>query len=221
MRKSVAEYAQEAGISVRRVRKLAEDGKIDAEKVGNSWIIQEPSSLLPRDQNEGGRPLSAGSAWELALMLDGYAPISHRPARTRARIEQLRIDPSHGRALSAWLSSWLSSRAKAEYFKAQPADLQDLRNDQRLRATGVSHQESGLLQAPEFDAYVDQSDFSRVVEDYMLLPSSPRQANVILRVADLPVAPRAVPRLLVAVDLIDRQGPRELAAAQEILRKTL
>lgn len=217
MKWSVAQYAEEAGISVRRVRQLAEIGKIDAEKVGSSWIIQGPILVQPRGAHEGGRPLSEQSAWETALMLDGYAISAHRPARVRERIERLRNDPKLRNSLNAWLSA----RAQVKHFKVQPADLKDVRSDRRLHATGVSHPESGLLQAQEYEAYVLRSDFSPVVEEYMLMPSHSRQANVTLRVINLPKFPRAVPRLLIAADLIDRQGPRELSAAREILDNVL
>jgi hypothetical protein len=217
MDRSVADYAAEADVSERRVRKLAESGKIDAFKVGRAWIIREPVSKHAQRRKSGGRPLTEESAWELALMLDGYVAESHRPSRARARINQLK----HDQSLRDELGAWLVDRAEARHFRAQPGDLGDMREDNRLLATGVSHPDSGLLQAQEHEAYVVRQEFQDVVDDYMLMPSTPDKSNVILRVISGPVAPRAVPRLLIAADLMDRGTAREHAAAREIVEKAL
>ncbi|MGP9503903.1 hypothetical protein ACT3TS_17025 [Specibacter sp. AOP5-B1-6] len=217
MRKSVAKYAQETGISERRVRQLAESGQISAAKLGNVWVIEEPVFTHAQRRAAGGRPLSEESTWELALMLDGYAAKSHRPSRARERIESLRRDPQLRRELNAWMVN----RAHVGHFRVQPRDLPDLRGDERLLVTGVSHPASGLLQAQEHEAYVLLSDLPKVVEDYMLIPSSTGRSNALLRAINAHSLPRAAPRLMIAADLLDRGGPREISAAQKILDEAL
>lgn len=217
MRKSVGEYAQEAGISVRRVRQLAESGQISAAKLGNAWVIEEPVFKHAPRRAAGGRPLSEESTWELALMLDGYAANPHRPSRARERIERLRRDPQ----LRSELNSWMVNRAHIGHFRVQPRDLPDLRGDERLLPTGASHPASGLLQAQEHEAYILLRDLPEVVHDYLLIPSSAGRANVTLRAINAPALPRAIPRLMIAADLLDRGGPREISAAQEILNEAL
>ncbi len=217
MRKSVTEYAQETGISVRRVRQLAESGQISAVKLGHAWVVEEPVFKHAQRRAMGGRPLSEESVWELALMLDGYAANSHRPSRARERIANLRRDPR----LRGELNAWMVNRAQTGHYKVQPRDLPDLRKDGRLLATGASHPASGLLQAQEHEAYVLVKDLSEVVEDHLLIPSSTGRSNVILRAINAPALPRAVPRLIIAADLLDRGGPREVSAAKEILNEAL
>lgn len=212
MNRSVSEYSAEAHLSERRVRKMAEVGLIAASKVGGTWIIEEP--LPDQDQpRRRGRPLSEASAWNLGLMVEGYSPISPRPSRTHDRIQRLRTDAE----LRAHLSAWFQHRGDTRYFRAQPADLADLRTDPLLKATGVSHPDSQLLRGQEHEAYVLDTHLQRIIEDYLLIPSARSRANVVLRVTSQPVALRLIPRLLVAADLQDRGGARERAASQQIM----
>lgn len=72
---------------------------------------------------------------------------------------------------------WLHKRATTKYFRAVAGDLNDIRNDPRLQATGVSHPRSGLLQAEELAAYVLGSDSPQIVDDYMLLETTRTRAS--------------------------------------------
>ena len=224
MERSVAEYAQEAGISERRVRKLAESGHIAAKKYGNSWVISEPSVLYASHRQGSGRPLQEAAAWDLALMQDGYISSPQGRARTQARAMLLRSfssDQGYDPQLEKLAMRWLNGRATTKYFRAVAGDLDDLRSDPRLQATGVSHPQSGLLQAEEFDAYVLASDSHQIIDDYMLIDTPRARANVTLRLMDAPKLPRVVPRLLIAVDLLERGTSREVSAGQHLLEESI
>ncbi len=223
MDQSVAEYAQEAGISERRVRMLAEAGQIAATKYGNTWVISEPSPLYAKHRQGSGRPLNEDGAWDLALRLDGYMPISARPSRTEQRITKLKLlcNREENERLESTLMRWLSARATTLPLFGSKSEIDEIRRDPRLHATGVSHPDSGLLQADELDAYVTANDRDAVLDDYLLVETTKARANVILRVTDLPEVPRVIPRLMVAIDLLERGTAREVSAAQEILEDVL
>lgn len=224
MERSVAEYAQEAGISERRVRKLAESGQIAARKYGNSWVISEPSVLYASHRQGSGRPLQEAAAWDLALMQDGYMSSSQGRARTQARAMLLRSfssDKGYDPQLEKLAMRWLHKRATIKYFRAVAGDLNDIRNDPRLQATGVSHPKSGLLQAEEFDAYVLGSESPQIIDDYMLIDTTRTRANVTLRLIDSTKLPRVIPRLLIAVDLLERGTTREVSAGKQLLEESI
>lgn len=224
MERSVAEYAEEAGISERRVRKLAESGQIAARKYGSSWVISEPSVIYASHRQGSGRPLGEAAAWDLALMLDGYMSSSQRRARTRARAILLRSfegEQGYDPQVEKLAMRWLNARATTKYFRAVAGDMNDIRNDPRLQATGVSHPKSGLLQADEFEAYVLRSDYVQVVDDYMLIDTARARTNVTLRVIDATEIPRVIPRLIIAVDLLERGTTREVSAGQHLLEEVM
>ena len=224
MERRVAEYAEEAGISERRVRKLAESGQIAAKKYGSSWVISEPSVLYASHRQGSGRPLGEAAAWDLALMLDGYMSSSQRRARTQARAILLRSfegEKGYDPQVEKLALRWLKARAATKYFRAVAGDMNDIRNDPRLQATGVSHPKSGLLQADEFEAYVRRSDYVQVVDDYMLIDAPSARANVILRVVETTELPRVIPRLIVAVDLLEQGTTREVSAGQNLLKEVI
>lgn len=223
MEQSVADYALEAGISERRVRALAESGQIVATKYGTSWVISEPSVLYAKHRQGSGRPLNEQGAWDLALILDGHEISSPYRSRARQRAETLRNDAQqHGElTVESTLMRWLSSRATRHFLRAVIGDIDDIRADPRLHPTGVSHPDSGLLQAREYDAYVLASDYNDVVDGYLLIDTSPARANVTLRVIHNPEPPTFIPRMMIAMDLLERTTPREVTAARTILTKAL
>lgn len=206
------------------MRKLAESGQIAARKYGTSWVISEPSVLYASHRQGSGRPLGEAAAWDLALMLDGYMSSSQGRARTKARVILLKsFKEEHGYDPQAekLAMRWLNARATTGYFRAIGGDMNDVRNDPRLQATGVSHSKSGLLQAGEFEAYVCRSDYVQVVDDYMLIDTARPRANVTLRVIDAIERPRVIPRLMIAVDLLERGTTREVSAGQDLLEEVL
>lgn len=157
-------------------------------------------------------------------MLDGYMSSSKRRARTKVRITLLRSfesEKGYDPQIEKLAMRWLNARATTKYFRAVAGDMNDIRNDPRLQATGVSHSSSGLLQADEFEAYVLGSDYVQIVDHYMLIDAARARTNVTLRVVDAIELPRVIPRLIIAVDLLERGTAREVSASQNILKDVL
>lgn len=111
------------------------------------------------------------------------------------------------------LRSWLASRAERELLSA--SEIAALRADPRLVLSGLSDERSGLSAAAAVEAYVQAEDADAVRRDHLLVDGG-TNANVILHVAPLlPDGP--VPVLLLATDLAEHDGPRELARARELI----
>ena len=99
---NVVEYAKESGVSPRRVRALAESGRLHAHKIGARWEIHEATA--PR-QGHPGRPLSDASRRALAgalhqRTLEGLT--GQTRARTAKRIRELREADDPASLLIAW-----------------------------------------------------------------------------------------------------------------------
>jgi hypothetical protein len=145
---------------------------------------------------------------------DGRIPDIHPMEKSRLRGHLVSLldapDPA------AKLRSLLAERAEKAELSSSPADLAELREDPRLRLSGVSHPDSGLLSNSELEAYVSRKDFEAVVKDWYLVKARAGQrSNVLLHVAE--EVPDALPPLVVAADLAERPGVREQQAAREII----
>ncbi|WP_242633443.1 hypothetical protein [Arthrobacter sp. S39] len=115
------------------------------------------------------------------------------------------------------LLALLANRADRLEFSASGGDIPELKKDPRLRPSGVSHPESGLLANSEIEAYVSRDDVDALVRDWFLVEAKPGQrANVVLHAAD--DVPAELPLLVVAADLAERPGAREQEAARELVR---
>ncbi len=110
----------------------------------------------------------------------------------------------------------LAKRAERFELSVSPVDLRSLRQDPRIRLSGICHPASGLLANAEVEAYVVREDYDTLVKDWFLVQvSAGSRANVVLHVAEL--VPKKTPVLLVAVDLAERGGVREEEAARELI----
>ena len=99
------EYAKESGVSPRRVRALAESGRLHAYKIGGRWEIKEAAA--PRHEHPG-HPLSDESRRALAgalhqRTLEGLT--GQTRARTAKRIRELREADDPAALLIAWWGS--------------------------------------------------------------------------------------------------------------------
>lgn len=210
---SVAEYAQREGLSERRVRQLAEMGRLPARRVGRAWLIDAGGA----DQRRVPvRPMAAANAHAMAQWLQGRAANLSPNLRHRFRGMRSRLEDENQPELL--LSAWLANRAERQVYTAQPDDLTDLRGDPRLQLSGVSSDASGLLAGREVEGYVSQEDLAAVVRDYLLVDAALSRGNVVLHVADLS---DEVPLSFITADLVERGGVRERQAAREILDKVL
>ena len=102
---NVVEYAKESGVSPRRVRAMAESGRLHAHKIGERWEIKEAAA--PRHEHPG-RPLSDESRRALAgalhqRTLEGLT--GQTWARTAKRIRDLREADDPAALLIAWWGS--------------------------------------------------------------------------------------------------------------------
>lgn len=214
---SVPELAKRLGVAESRARVLVSSGRIPGQRVGGRWVIDELDAANFRPL-AAGRPLTEQGAWQFihasqcppeAFRGDLDAVMRHRLDRRIRRFHEV-ADPV------AFVASLLARRADKFSMSANSDDLAELREDPRLHLSGVSHAISGLLSAPEVEAYVTRRDLPGVISSWFLLPTGPgARPNVTIRAAD--VVPDDIPPLVVAADLSERPGSREQDAAFEIL----
>lgn len=210
---NISQLAKRLGVSPNRARNLVAHGVIKGERVGNQWVIEEAE--VAKYQPRIGRPLSAANAWRLALYSSGEQISDAHPmerSRLREHLASLRQAPDP----AAKLCSLLARRADKAEYSVSPADLADLRNDPRIRLSGVSHPDSGLLANSEIEGYVNREDLDSLVRDWFLVKARPGQRyNVLLHVAEH--LPENLPVLFIAADLAERAGVRERQAARDLL----
>jgi len=206
---SVPEAARMMGVSVGRARRLAAEGRIHARIVGGRWLVDAAS--LPSAPRRS-RPMSPRMAWALVVLSDGGRPDWVEPResyRLRRALDRLAADDEP----ELLLRSWLASRAARRRLSAP--DSQALRSDARVVLSGLSDERAGLSAAGDVEGYVQVGDADVVIRDHLLIEAE-SSADVVLHVSPrLPEAP--VPLLLVAADLADHDGPRELARARELI----
>ena len=231
---SVAEAAKRLGVGVARVHHRIADGSLPAERVGSQWVIDE--ALLPPvlESSRSGRPLSERSAWALLAlshgdqhMLDVLA--SSERARTWERLKRLlaesgpdgALSEDHVRATALLLRSLLRKRAERRLYRASPRDLPDLRDDDRIVLSGLSHSRSGIASGDVVEGYVVVDSLDGLVNDYVLTRvSAEKSASVVLHVGStLPGGGDDMAPLLVAADLAEHRRPREEARAAELVRE--
>lgn len=156
--------------------------------------------------------MSVRIAWALVEIGNGGAPdwVEARESyRLRRALDRLVADDEP----EMLLRSWLASRAERQLLSASEIDA--LRADPRLVLSGLSDGRSGLSAAGNVEAYVRAEDAAAVRRDHLLVDSG-SNANVVLHVSPM-VPDRPVPVLLLAADLADHDGPRELARARELI----
>lgn len=212
---SPAEAALRLKISERRVRALLEEGRISGQRVSGRWVIDESNVSRYQPGAPAGRPLSERSAWQFALHAGRLPPPDLSPVekhRLKRRLERLRESPNP----VALIRSLLANRAEKAELSSSPVDLPGLRADPRLRLSGVSHPDSGLLSNSELEAFVSRQDLDALVNDWFLVRAAAGQkSNILLHVAEN--LPDELPPLIIAADLAERPGPREQEAAWEII----
>lgn len=225
---SVAQAAARLGVSVTRIHQRIADGSLSAERIGSQWVVDERSLLRIQERSKAGRPLSARSAWAVIAASGDGRDLLHpsglgASARVWMQLQRL-LEPaaepvadeevvSH---LAVSLRSVFRNRARRRLLHAAPADLADLRADDRW-AMVVDLGASGIASA-DVEGYVEESDVDGVIKDYLLVDAD-RDANVVLHV--IPDAQYAYPdsRLRLAADLAEHCRPREEARAAQLLHE--
>lgn len=225
---SVAQAAERIGVSVPRIHQRIADGSLSAERIGSQWVVDERSLLRIQERSKAGRPYSARSAWAViaASEADSERVGGSGPAvsaRVRMQLKRL-LEPAAEpvadeevvRQLVVSLRSVLRNRAERRLLRAAPADLADLRADERW-AMIVDLGASGLA-SPDVEGYLAESLVEGILKDYLLVDSD-RDANVVLHVVSDGQYPYPDSRLRLAADLAEHRGPREEARAAELLHE--
>lgn len=207
MEVSVREAADALGVSDRRVRQLIAAGRVRARRVGTQWLVDGASlPIAPRRS----RPLSPTEAW--LLLAADQAP-GGRPGRWRDRRDRLRADPSP----ATLLASWAAARGDRLLFAArEPGGVLE---DPAVVRSGLSDPRSGISAADLAEGYVRRDDLDAVRRRHLLRPATGRPDVVLHVVAVLPADP--VPPLVLAADLAEHDGPRELARASELIAQAV
>lgn len=231
----MSEAAALLGVSDARVRQRIENGSLVAERIGGRWLVdlRSASADIPPAR---GRPVSPRSVWCSLLALDAASLLDlpredvpdGDPDWPEMVAEVRKISPSsRRRAISvlasaiahadhAELLSWLRNRGERRLYIASEADLASLRADARFRSSGVSHPDSDMSDPRVAEGYLAHSDLADIVRDHWLDPVSVgERPNVVLHA--VPVLPRRISRLLLAADLAEHGGPRELLRAHQLL----
>jgi excisionase family DNA binding protein len=225
---SVAQAAQRLGVSVPRIHQRIADGSLVAERIGSQWVVDERSLLRVQERSKPGRPHSARSAWAVIAVSEKDRD-RMRPggpaASARARMQLKRLlepaeMPASGEEavgdLAVSLRSMFRNRARRQLLRAAPADLADLRADDRW-ALLVDLGAGGIASA-DIDGYLGESDVDGVVRDYLLVEAA-SDANVVLHVIPDVQYPYPESRLRLAADLAEHRGPREEARAAELMHE--
>lgn len=239
---SVPEAAERLSVSPARVRQRIDEGSLVAEKIGGRWLVD----LMASDQVivRAGRPVSASAVWwSLAVAESAASP--HSPPEGHDLLARLKLaasaldleavgasDLSRSsrdravRRLAAAIDghdhdalvAWLNHRASRHLYVAAPADLERLRHEGRLVLAGVSHPDSGLEDLRVIEGYVAAEELDAIVVDHWLEhPRVGERPNVFLHAA--PVRPVQIKPALLAADLAEHGGPREIARAHELLER--
>ena len=232
---SVPQAAAELGVSVARVRQRIDEGSLVAEKVGGRWLVDLASSGSA-DRPQRGRPVHPESVWYSLLALRLAAQVD-LPELEGSKLDLLspdlvaeanKISPASRHRAVARLSAaiaredhddilaWLRNRGERRVYQAAMADLQPLREDDRLLPSGLSHPDSGMSDPRVAEGYVAVADIDAVVADHWLeRPSIDQRPNVFVHV--VPALPSRIGALLLAADLAEHEGPRERRRAHELL----
>jgi excisionase family DNA binding protein len=225
---SVAQAAERLGVSVPRIHQRIADGSLSAERIGSQWVVDERSLLRIQERSKAGRPYSARSAWAVIAASGDDSDrvgVSVPAVSPRARMQLKRLlepavepvaDEEAVRNLVVSLRSVLLNRAGRRLLRAAPADLADLRADERW-AMIVDLGSSGIASA-DVEGYLAESLVEGILEDYLLVEAD-RDANVVLHVVSDGQYPYPDSRLRLAADLAEHRGPREEARAAELLHE--
>lgn len=220
---SVSDAADALNLSSARIRLLAANGDLPAEKVGGRWLVEKVGVERRRRRgSSGGRPFVPRNAWAVLCLASGEE-VDAIDAAARSRLR---------RALSLEgldaLSLRLGQRADLARYRAHPGEIAHLRADDRLKPSGVSAARLvglDLLAGREVDGYVRASALDELVEEHALVPAAIGESNAVLRIVpddiwDLFLAARPhAPEAAIALDLVEGHDSRSQAAGKKLLKR--
>jgi Helix-turn-helix domain len=220
---SVPDAAAALGLSPARVRLLAANGGLPAQKIGGRWVVERSGVEKRRSRGSaGGRPFAPRNAWAVLGLASGDEVAGIDPV-VRSRLRRaLALE-----GLSA-LALRLEGRAEVHRYSGHPGEIPYVLADKRLVASGVSAaREIGLdlLSGNEADGYVSDSDLDGFVHDHALLPAAALDANVVLRLVrddvwvDFLEGRTHASEAAIALDLAEDVDSRSRAAGNNLLRR--
>jgi Helix-turn-helix domain len=219
---SVPDAADALGLSPARVRLLAANGGLPAQKIGGRWLVERNGVEKRRSRGSaGGRPFAPHNAWAILGLASGEE-LDQIDSVTRSRLRRLL---SFERLSS--LAPRLERRAQVHRFSGHPGEISYLLADERLVASGASAARSiGLdLLGSGADGYISDANLDEVVQEHALIPAVAIDANVILRLvpgdvwAEFLEGQAHAPEAAVALDLAGEPDSRSRAAGEELLRR--
>lgn len=215
---STGEVAQRLGVSRTVVARLIADGRLPAEKVGSSWVIEADNLGRVADARRGrARPMSprmAAAFLDVMAMAEGDPDVGHfrdlsatERHRLRARLDRLVAadDPSK------LLRSWLAKRHPIHRFSMR-GSVDEILQEYRWAAAGTVHPRLGLAMGSVIDLHVNKQGAGDLVEDFWL-EQDPR-GPVRIHVEEEPRVDLAA----ALADVADLGGPREDHAVAEVIR---
>jgi excisionase family DNA binding protein len=219
---SVSVAAGRLGIGQQAVRDLIGSGALPARRAGRrTWLIDAADlRRFARRSRSAGRPLSPRSCWAALALAGGWEPppmSRSERARARERVAGMARMPAHS----------LDGRARAVALFGHPGVLQALGDDPRLVLGGVSAAAAhgaDIVAPGRVEAYLRADDLEAVRADYALDDAPEAEANVVLRVPQIPwpLPERAIaPAVVVAWDLIDSDEDRSARAGRALLEAVL
>lgn len=216
---SVSDAAKRLGLSARRVRALAANGRIPAQKIANRWFV-EVDRLNERSRSAGarGRPFSAKHSLGLLYLASGD------DAPGLSEYEKWRLRRYALPRLQSLLPR-LRGRANVHSFNAPDSVVKRLASDANFVRSGVSAAEqyrADISGRSVLDGYYSERDLKDLAYRYALQPGPEAAANLIVRGiddADVLSGRRYMPVAVVAADLADSVDARSRRAGVQLLRR--
>jgi Helix-turn-helix domain len=218
---SVPDAADALGLSPARVRLLAANGGLPAQKIGGRWVVERSGVEKRRSRGSaGGRPFAPRNAWAVLGLasgdeVDGVGPVVRSRLRRALTLEGL-----------GSLAFRLERRADVHRYSGHPGEISHVLADKRLVASGISAaQEIGLevMSGLEADGYVSAEDLEAFVRDHALFSAAAVEANVVLRVvpddvwADFLKGRPHASEAAIGLDLAEDADSRSRAAGKKLL----
>lgn len=215
---SVSDAAKRLGISARRVRALAADGRVPAQKIANRWFVEmDRLNERGRSAEAGGRPFSDKHSLGLLFLASG----EDAPWLSAYELWRLR---RYALPRLMKLLPRLRSRANVHSVHAPESLVKRLASDAKFVRSGVSaaeHHRADIVGRSVLDGYYRERDFKDLVYRHALQPAPEAAANLLVRGIEVDSAlagRRYMPIAVVAADLADSADARSKRAGVQLLR---
>ncbi|MCZ2403086.1 hypothetical protein IV498_07795 [Paenarthrobacter sp. Z7-10] len=117
--------------------------------------------------------MSAKSAIALAQELEAVEPSDLSAVEKHRLHKRIRNLLTHSDPKSQ-LQSWLSARAQPLEYTVGGSDISELREDPRIKLSGVADPRSGLLPGNEIEAYISRDQLDHLRSEWFLVPAISR-----------------------------------------------